>query len=71
MNFWRISCNDLLILRRDRRSFVILVALPMVFITIIGLSTGRVLGWQNQNDQLSIAVVDEGQGPVSRPNVER
>ncbi len=71
MNFWRITCKDLLVLWRDRRALVILVALPLVFITIIGLSTGQLLGWQNENDVLKIAIVNQDGGRLSLSIVER
>ena len=66
MNAWRITWKDLRVLWRDRRSFVILVALPLVFITIIGLSTGQLLGWRNTNSELRIAVVNRDGGPLSQ-----
>jgi ABC-type multidrug transport system permease subunit len=71
MNFWRITRKDLLILWRDRRSLVILLALPLVFITIIGLSTGQLLGWQNQNEVLKIAVVNEDGGDLAQSIIDR
>lgn len=71
MNFWRITRKDLLVLWRDRRSLVILLALPLVFITIIGLSTGQLLGWQNDNGILKIAVVNQDGGDLSRSIIDR
>lgn len=71
MNAWRITWKDLRVLWRDRRSFVILVALPLVFITIIGLSTGQLLGWRNTNSELRIAVVNRDAGALSRTIVDR
>jgi len=71
MNFWHITRKDLLVLWRDRRSLVILLILPMVFITIIGLSTGRLLGWQNENDALTIAVVNQDGAELSRSIIAR
>jgi len=71
MNAWRITWKDLRVLWRDRRSFVILVALPLVFITIIGLSTGQLLGWRNSNSELRIAVVNRDDRALSRSIVAR
>lgn len=59
MNIWNIAAKDLLLLVRDRRALVVLVALPLVFIAIIGMSTGKMLGWRNKNERLRIAVVDD------------
>ena len=41
MNAWRITGKDLKLLIRDRRTLFVLVALPLAFITILGLSTGQ------------------------------
>ncbi|MFO1093176.1 MAG: ABC transporter permease [Planctomycetaceae bacterium] len=71
MNAWHITRKDLLVLWRDRRSLVVLLILPLVFITIIGLSTGRLLGWQNQNDALKVAIVNLDQGELSQSIVQR
>lgn len=71
MNAWRITWKDLRVLWRDRRSFVILIALPLVFITIIGLSTGQLLGWRNSNSELRIAVVNRDGGELSQSIVAR
>jgi len=59
MNIWNIAAKDLLLLVRDRRALVVLIALPLVFIAIIGMSTGKMLGWRNRNEQLRLAVFDE------------
>lgn len=59
MNIWHIAAKDLLLLIRDRRAVVVLIALPLVFIAIIGMSTGQMLGWRNENEQLRLVVVNE------------
>jgi ABC-2 type transport system permease protein len=59
MSVWHITAKDLYLLLRDRRTFAILVFLPLAFIAIIGLSTGQLLGWRNANQVLKIAMVDE------------
>ena len=51
--------KDLRLLLRDRRALVTLLALPLVFITIIGLTTGKLLGWHQTNATLRVAYVDE------------
>lgn len=58
MRFWEITAKDLKLLFRDRRALAVLVVFPMIFITIIGLTTGKLLGWQNSNQLLRIAYVD-------------
>lgn len=59
MGAWSITRKDLLLLARDRRALAVLVALPLVFIAILGATTGRLLGWKDENQQLRIVVVDE------------
>ena len=58
MNIWNIARKDLLLLARDRRAVSVLIALPLVFIAIIGMSTGQMLGWRNENEQLRLAVIN-------------
>ena len=59
MKFWEITKKDLKLLLRDRRALATLVVLPLIFITIIGLTTGKLLGWSDTNKVLRIVVVDE------------
>jgi len=59
MNAWEITKKDLRLLVRDRRALIVLVVLPLIFITIIGLTTGRLMGWNNANTVLKIALVDD------------
>ncbi|MFQ5731095.1 MAG: ABC transporter permease, partial [Planctomycetaceae bacterium] len=58
MPFWEVAKKDLLLLRRDLRALFILVAFPLLFITIIGLTTGKLLGWKSGNQVLKIGVID-------------
>lgn len=58
MNAWQITRKDLKLLFRDRRALVTLILFPLVFITIIGLTTGQLLGWKENNEVLTIAMVD-------------
>ena len=58
MKFWEITRKDLKLLWRDKRTAFILLALPMIFITVIGLTFGQLLGWKNANQLYKIAVYD-------------
>ena len=58
MSAWEITRKDLKLLWRDKRTAFILIALPMIFITVIGLTFGQLLGWKNENQLYRIAVVD-------------
>lgn len=59
MNIWNIAKKDLVLLARDRRAVSVLIALPLVFIAIIGMSTGQMLGWRNANEQLKLAIINQ------------
>ena len=58
MSVWNITAKDLFLLLRDRRTFAMLLLLPLVFIVIIGLTTGQLLGWKSSNQILKIAILD-------------
>ena len=58
MKAWEITKKDLRILLRDARALFVLLVLPLVFITIIGLTMGKILGWKNTNQVLRVGVVD-------------
>ncbi|MCA9068284.1 MAG: ABC transporter permease [Planctomycetaceae bacterium] len=58
MGFWEITKKDLKLLVRDRRTTALLVVLPLVFITIIGATTGKLLGWKRSNQVLRIGYLD-------------
>lgn len=63
MNIWNIAKKDLVLLARDRRAVSVLIALPLVFIAIIGMSTGQMLGWRNANEQLKLAIINKDRQP--------
>ncbi len=58
MKSWNIIQKDLKLLFRDRRALVTLVVLPMIFITIIGLTTGQLMGWNAKTQLVRIALAD-------------
>lgn len=53
--YWIIQ-KDLMLLTRDRRALAVLVLMPMVFIAILGVSTGQLLNWQNENATIRVAL---------------
>lgn len=58
---WILTRKDLKLLARDRRALILLVALPLVFISVLGMSTGQFLtrGDQPKNLKLAIVRLDE------------
>src|SRR6266478_6282172 len=61
MAVWTLAKKDLRLLLRDRRAVVILLAMPFIFILVLGLSLGEGFG-QKPDDRLRISVVDEDRG---------
>lgn len=66
MGWWHLTWKDLSLQLRDRRSFAVLLFLPLIFISIIGLSTGRLLGWRDQNQVIQVAWVDRDGGELAK-----
>lgn len=65
MNAWQLAKKDLLLLARDRRTLFILVALPLTFITILGISTGQLFSEREKARRVRLGVVDEDQSSLS------
>lgn len=59
-----IMRKDLLVLTRDRRALGVRILMPLAFIAILGFSTGKLMGWQNENAMLRLAWVDSGADPL-------
>lgn len=57
MTAWDITRKDLRLLTRDRRALAVLVILPLVFIFILGTSTGKLMGWKQSNHQLPVGII--------------
>ena len=66
MSAWFITAKDLLMLARDPRALVMLLVLPLLFIAIVGMSTGQFLTREDNTERFRIAVVDESQSETSR-----
>src|SRR5262245_53172522 len=62
MPTWTLALKDLRLLLRDTRAAVILLAMPLVFILVLGLALGESFG-QTPDDRLRVSVVDEDRGP--------
>lgn len=66
MAWWHLTWKDLRLQLRDRRSLAVLLVLPLIFISIIGLSTGRLLGWRATNQIIQVAWVDQQTSELSQ-----
>src|SRR3954471_3910535 len=57
MAIWAIAKKELRLLLRDRRAALILVAMPLLFILILGLLLGESFG-QKADDRQRVSIVD-------------
>lgn len=70
MNASQITKKDLLLLWRDRRTLLVLVALPLVFISILGFSTGQLFSEGQKNRTVQVGLVDADKSPLSAKVVD-
>jgi ABC-type multidrug transport system permease subunit len=62
-----LARKDWVLLLRDRRALIILIAMPFLFIVILGLSLGEGFG-QKPDDRLRVFIVDGDRGfPAAEP----
>ena len=66
MSAWHITLKDLLLLSRDKRALVLLLVLPLMFISIVGMSTGQLLTRDENSERFKIVVVDLNNSETSR-----
>jgi ABC-2 type transport system permease protein len=62
MGIWEITIKDLRLILKDRGALYTLLALPVVFIAILGMSTGQLITTHEAAKLLKIGIVDENQG---------
>lgn len=61
MLIWTLARKELRMLLRDPRAVVVLVAMPLIFILVLGISLGETFG-QKPDDRLRISIVNLDQG---------
>src|SRR5262245_20952018 len=67
MATWTLASKDLRLLLRDRRAALLLLALPLLFILVLGLLLGENFG-QKADDRQRVSVVDLDAGLPSDPH---
>lgn len=70
MSAWQITRKDLLLLLKDRRAVVLLLVLPLLFISIVGMSTGQFLTRDDDNQRFRIMIVDQSSSSLSEDVVQ-
>jgi ABC-type Na+ efflux pump permease subunit len=66
MAIWTLAAKDLRLLLRDRRAALLLVALPLLFILVLGLLLGEGFG-QKPDDRVRVCLVDLDEGSGLNP----
>lgn len=65
MGVWEITIKDLRLILKDRGALYTLLALPVVFIAILGVSTGQLITTHEASKLLKVGVVNENGQPIS------
>src|SRR5579872_6917061 len=65
MNVWKITKKDLRLLVRDRLALIVLIALPLAFIAILGMSIGQLFNEKEKARQMKLGVVNEDTSELS------
>lgn len=68
---WDITVKDLRLLVRDKRALVLLVLLPLVFIAIVGMSTGELFSNKDEQRRYAVAIVDADGSELSAKTIEQ
>jgi ABC-type Na+ efflux pump permease subunit len=64
MVVWTLAKKDLRLLLRDARAMIILLAMPLIFIIVLGVSLGEGFGKKAEDTlRVSVLVLDEGVPP--------
>src|SRR5207245_9081337 len=67
MAIWTLAKKEFRLLLRDRRAALLLVAMPLLFILVLGLLLGESFG-QKPDDRTRVMIVDLDQGPGLTPD---
>lgn len=66
MSTWYITLKDLLLLTYDKQALVLLLVLPLLLISIIGMSTGQFLTTDADLERLKLVIVDQSNDETSK-----
>ncbi len=65
MGAWQITIKDVRLILKDKGALFTLLALPVVLIAILGMSTGQIGGSDEESRLVKIGLVDEDRGEVA------
>jgi ABC-2 type transport system permease protein len=66
MGAWEITKKDLYLISRDRGALYTLLVLPIVFVAILGASTGKLITTQDETKLVKLGIVDEDGSELSQ-----
>lgn len=66
MGAWEITKKDLYLILRDKGALYTLLVLPLVFVTILGASTGQLLTTKDETKLVKLGIVDEDGSDLSK-----
>ncbi|HVV99379.1 MAG TPA: ABC transporter permease [Planctomycetaceae bacterium] len=66
MGAWEITKKDLRLIIKDKGALYTLLALPVVFIAILGVSTGELITTHESSKLLKVGVLDEDGSPLAQ-----
>src|SRR5688572_11794008 len=69
MPIWTIAKKELRLFLRDPRALIILLAMPVLFILVLGVSLGEGFG-QKPDDRLRISLVDLDEGMSEAASIQ-
>ncbi len=70
MGAWEITKKDLYLIARDRGALYTLLVLPLVFVAILGVSTGRLMTTHDETKLVKLGIVDNDNSDLSRNVME-
>src|SRR4051812_9673607 len=72
MLIWTLAKKDLRLLARDARAVIILLAMPLIFILVLGVSLGENFGKKpSEGLRVTVLDLDEGLPAAARPGMLR
>ncbi|MEH7109833.1 ABC transporter permease [Bacillus sp. JJ1764] len=67
MNFWWLAWKDLILIVRDKKAFITLIAMPLLLISILGAAFGNLMSEKDVTiKKFTLGVVNQDKGQLSK-----
>ncbi|MGJ7913456.1 ABC transporter permease [Neobacillus sp. LXY-1] len=67
MNFWWLAWKDLMLIVRDKKAFITLIAMPLLLISILGAAFGNLMSEKDVTiKKFTLGVVNQDKGQLSK-----